>query len=102
MPPLLLKRKSMRRNEFLRLLTMAGCGIALPARAQNGSVGEPGEMELNPAFINSGPGFGNKLALTFDDGPSPGVTERVLDELKGATCGPPSSSSVPRWTPSPT
>ena len=71
----------MRRNEFLRLLTMAGAGIALPARAQNGHVGEPGEMELNPAFINSGPGFGNKLALTFDDGPSPGVTERVLDEL---------------------
>ncbi|NBQ64269.1 MAG: polysaccharide deacetylase family protein [Verrucomicrobia bacterium] len=82
MPLTLLKRKSMRRNDFLRMLAMAGAGLAVPGRAQNGSVGEAGEVEINPAFINSGPGFGNKLALTFDDGPTPGITERVLAELK--------------------
>jgi len=60
----------------------AGAGWALPARSQNGTVGDAGDSEINPAFINSGPGFGNKLALTFDDGPTPGVTERVLAELK--------------------
>jgi peptidoglycan/xylan/chitin deacetylase (PgdA/CDA1 family) len=72
----------MRRNDFLRLLLGAGAALAVPGRAQHGIVIEPGENEINPAFINSGPGFGNKLALTFDDGPSPGVTDRVLDELK--------------------
>jgi len=35
----------------------------------------------NP-FIESGPTDGNRIALTFDDGPTPGVTERILDELK--------------------
>ena len=82
MPLPVLKRKSMRRNDFLRLLAMAGAGLAVPGRAQNGTIGDAGESEVNPAFINSGPGFGNKLALTFDDGPTPGVTERVLEELK--------------------
>ena len=33
-------------------------------------------------FINSGPTEGNRVALTFDDGPTPGVTHRILDELK--------------------
>ncbi len=33
-------------------------------------------------FIKSGPAVGNQIALTFDDGPTPGVTERILDELK--------------------
>jgi peptidoglycan/xylan/chitin deacetylase (PgdA/CDA1 family) len=31
--------------------------------------------------VHSGPGFGNRVALTYDDGPSPGVTERILEEL---------------------
>jgi peptidoglycan-N-acetylglucosamine deacetylase len=35
-----------------------------------------------PLMVSSGPGFGNRLALTFDDGPTPGITERVLAELK--------------------
>jgi len=33
-------------------------------------------------FIYSGPTEGNRIALTFDDGPTPGVTEPILDELK--------------------
>ena len=31
--------------------------------------------------VSSGPGFGRRIALTFDDGPCPGNTERVLAEL---------------------
>ena len=33
-------------------------------------------------FINSGPTEGNRIAFTFDDGPTPGVTNRILDEFK--------------------
>lgn len=36
---------------------------------------------LEPHFINKGNAFGNRVALTYDDGPSPGVTEKVLEEL---------------------
>lgn len=73
----------MRRSDFLRLLTGAGAGLALPGYAQpvSGHSALDGESEVNPHFINSGPGFGNRLALTFDDGPTPGITERVLDQL---------------------
>lgn len=65
----------------MRLLGLAGAGFAAPAYSQGGIPVQPGECEINPAFINSGPGFGNRVALTFDDGPSPGVTDRVLNEL---------------------
>jgi peptidoglycan/xylan/chitin deacetylase (PgdA/CDA1 family) len=33
-------------------------------------------------MILRGPTGGNRVALTFDDGPTPGVTDRILDELK--------------------
>jgi peptidoglycan/xylan/chitin deacetylase (PgdA/CDA1 family) len=33
-------------------------------------------------FIRSGPPDGNRIALTFDDGPTPGVTDLILDELR--------------------
>jgi peptidoglycan/xylan/chitin deacetylase (PgdA/CDA1 family) len=33
-------------------------------------------------FTKNGPSHGNRIALTFDDGPTPGVTDRILDELK--------------------
>ena len=65
----------------MRLLGLAGAGFAAPAYSQGGIPVQPGECEINPAFINSGPGFGNRVALTFDDGHSPGVTDRVLNEL---------------------
>lgn len=73
----------MKRGDFLRLLASAGAGLSLPSYAQPtaGHNALDGESEVNPHFINSGPGFGNRLALTFDDGPTPGVTERVLEQL---------------------
>ncbi len=33
-------------------------------------------------FIRRGPVAANRIALTFDDGPTPGVTDPLLDELK--------------------
>lgn len=33
-------------------------------------------------FISEGPVAGNRIALTFDDGPTLGVTDRILDLLK--------------------
>jgi peptidoglycan/xylan/chitin deacetylase (PgdA/CDA1 family) len=33
-------------------------------------------------IISSGPTNVSRVALTFDDGPTPGVTDRILDELK--------------------
>lgn len=32
-------------------------------------------------FVYNGPGFGNRIALTYDDGPTPGVTDRILKDL---------------------
>ena len=37
---------------------------------------------LMPRFIWELPGDGNKVYLTFDDGPTPDVTQRVLEYLK--------------------
>ena len=34
------------------------------------------------AFVTMGPVDGKRIALTFDDGPTPGVTELILDELQ--------------------
>ena len=39
---------------------------------------KPPELEI----IQCGPAARNQVALTFDDGPTPGVTERILDEFK--------------------
>jgi peptidoglycan/xylan/chitin deacetylase (PgdA/CDA1 family) len=36
--------------------------------------------------IKSGPATGRRIALTFDDGPEPGVTDKILDELKARNC----------------
>ena len=33
-------------------------------------------------IIHCGPSVRSQIALTFDDGPTPGVTERILDEFK--------------------
>ncbi|MCS7064413.1 MAG: polysaccharide deacetylase family protein [Methylacidiphilales bacterium] len=37
---------------------------------------------LEPFFVNSGPGYGRRIALTFDDGPCPGVTDVILRALE--------------------
>jgi len=49
-----------------------------PAVATNQEVASGPKVE----FITSGPPDGNRIALTFDDGPTPGVTDRILDELQ--------------------
>ena len=52
-----------------------------PAPGADGSNPET-ERETKLGFLRSGPTDGNRVALTFDDGPNPGVTDRILDELK--------------------
>jgi peptidoglycan/xylan/chitin deacetylase (PgdA/CDA1 family) len=37
---------------------------------------------IEPNFVNSGPGFARRIALTLDDGPCPGVTEVILNALE--------------------
>jgi len=57
-----------------KMASAAGATEVLAAPA------EPEAAKVN--FIKNGPPEGNRIALTFDDGPTPGVTERILDELK--------------------
>ena len=55
----------------------------LPAPSPSGTAGnETTASDAKIEFIKSGPTNGNRIALTFDDGPTPGVTDRILDELK--------------------
>lgn len=87
----------MNRAEFIKkMFCMAGAAIATssigfaqeeqilratPVHSSEGSIGTPGPMNVNPHFVSSGNGFGNRIAITFDDGPTPGVTDVVLREL---------------------
>ncbi len=71
-----------------------GVGIAAQALAaklaavvpETAVVSPPVEKNSSPPepdpFNTRGPSEGNRIALTFDDGPAPGVTDRILDELK--------------------
>jgi peptidoglycan/xylan/chitin deacetylase (PgdA/CDA1 family) len=91
---------SVSRGKFLRSLGKAipgmalGTGIASAAHTLLNKVasisgtppvsgpavvreGETAKIE----FIRSGPPDSNRIALTFDDGPTPGVTDLILDEL---------------------
>lgn len=79
------------RSQFLKQLGLSVAALSvggnlvkalgqMTAPSTNAATGAAGEMK--PIAVNSGPGFGNRLAITFDDGPSPGITERVLVELK--------------------
>jgi len=54
---------------------------ASPVSPETGKEKIPSTSTIDP-FIYSGPTEGNRIALTFDDGPTPGVTDRILDELK--------------------
>lgn len=72
------------RGEFLRKLGISIAGATLGGGIVK-SLGETqpaAPVENKIIWASSGPGFGNRLAITFDDGPTPGVTERVLEELK--------------------
>jgi peptidoglycan/xylan/chitin deacetylase (PgdA/CDA1 family) len=77
---------SVSRAKFLKSLGTSvtgfalGTGVASAARAMATSGPPAAEKEI--PFINSGPADGNRIAMTFDDGPTPGVTEVVLDELR--------------------
>ena len=85
------------RAQFLKSLGASvtsftlGAGIASAAQALAGNGGATtatpaaGPAPVDPKrvhFIGSGPSAGNRIAITFDDGPTPGVTDVVLDELK--------------------
>ena len=91
------------RGKFLRSLSSSVTGMALgtgvgvvaqalatklaavlpPEPAPATPPGQTPEVVLvvDP-FINLGSTEGKRIALTFDDGPVPGVTDRILDELK--------------------
>jgi peptidoglycan/xylan/chitin deacetylase (PgdA/CDA1 family) len=93
---------SITRGEFLKSLRKSipgmvlGSGVAAAAQsvlskmAAASSTGHPTLLPSDPKtisapkieFIKSGPAIGSRVALTFDDGPTPGVTDRILDELK--------------------
>jgi peptidoglycan/xylan/chitin deacetylase (PgdA/CDA1 family) len=83
------------RGKFLKSLGTSvtgfalGTGMASAAQALAGKLASgpvmtslPPPVEKSVDFISSGPGDGNRIAITFDDGPTPGVTEAVLDELR--------------------
>ncbi|MGF1677739.1 MAG: polysaccharide deacetylase family protein [Candidatus Methylacidiphilales bacterium] len=78
----------MKRAQFLQLLG-AGAGSLLCGRswAETAELSvssvEPleGETQLNAHFVNKGPGLGRRVALTYDDGPTPKITDRILKEL---------------------
>ena len=86
---------SVSRAQFLKSLGTSlgglalGTGIASAAQALASNVASssvpavvPGQETTDVHFINSGPSDGNRIAITFDDGPTPGVTDVILDELK--------------------
>ena len=90
---------SVSRGKFLKSLGSAlpgmilGSGVAGAAQNLINKIAAPSESVPTPVsvenkgpakteFIKSGPTDGNRIALTFDDGPTPGVTEVILDELK--------------------
>jgi peptidoglycan/xylan/chitin deacetylase (PgdA/CDA1 family) len=85
---------SITRGQFLRSLgkslpgMMASTGMATAAQALIRRVAQPDLSAPEPTpteppvpYVQKGPDTGNRIALTFDDGPEPGVTERILDTL---------------------
>ena len=77
------------RSQFIKLM---GTGIGIAASgtrlwANNEptlSAGTQQPIAPKPTkahFVYNGPGFGNRIALTYDDGPTPGITDKILKEL---------------------
>jgi peptidoglycan/xylan/chitin deacetylase (PgdA/CDA1 family) len=89
---------SITRGDFLRSLgkslpgLVASTGMvtaaeALIRRVAQAAPAPPVSKAAEPSspaisFFEHGSAEGNQLALTFDDGPVPGITERILDELQ--------------------
>ncbi|MFH1067413.1 MAG: polysaccharide deacetylase family protein [bacterium] len=72
----------MTRAEFIKKTVLGLAAIAaLPRWAQAEVEITGGEEIVNPHFVSKGCGFGNRIAITFDDGPTPGVTDVILKEL---------------------
>jgi len=65
---------------------VARLAAAVPEASTTTKVPQPELVEKTLAgpdpFIRRGPSEGKRLAITFDDGPMPGVTDRILDALK--------------------
>jgi len=61
---------------------MAAASGATEAPSPTAAPKSEAAEEAKIDFIHNGPPDGNRVALTFDDGPTPGVTDRILDELK--------------------
>ena len=59
---------------------VAACGVACVGLAAYGTFA-PASTFWGPVISRSGAGERPRVALTFDDGPTPGSTERVLDAL---------------------
>lgn len=56
--------------------------VLTPGTPETLPVAEPLPPKPDKAhFVYNGPGFGNRIALTYDDGPTPGITDKILDEL---------------------
>ena len=63
--------------------TLLGRMAAGAAREASGPAAkEPMTKIAKVDFITRGPSAGHQVALTFDDGPTPGVTDLILDALK--------------------
>ncbi len=65
-------------------LSLGGNALANAPRAT--PIAMP-QVEVNPSTtkavtVNDGPGFGRRVALTFDDGPDPKNTPRILKALR--------------------
>lgn len=70
-----------------KMAAASGAAPTVPATmTASGSANTPPSAESSAmargAFINRGSAAHNTIALTFDDGPHPEVTPRLLDELK--------------------
>ncbi len=64
-------------QSLLRKMAAASGALKTPVLAGKKEITRGEKID----FIKSGPADGNRIALTFDDGPTPGVTDRILDEL---------------------
>jgi peptidoglycan/xylan/chitin deacetylase (PgdA/CDA1 family) len=82
------------RSEFIKIMAGTGVLSRLATRTFARSAADNATQPWQPVpalqseppsptrFASSGPGLGNRIAITFDDGPTPGVTEIVLKELE--------------------
>ena len=64
------------------LARVAAADGALPEAPVASSPQAPAQAGAGVPFVREGPAEGNRIALTFDDGPTLGVTDLILDVLK--------------------